>query len=358
MNSFRVNKVLEEMKKLDVDKLLISDPASIFYLTGKWIHPGERMLVLCISLKGKHKLFINELFPVSEDLGIDKVWFNDIDDEVSMLAKYIGKNECIGIDKNWPCKFLLRLMDFLGKDTRFVNGSNLVDKIRMYKDEEEKMFMRKASQLNDMAVDKLINSVDKNLSEKEMSKILLSIYEDLGSEGFSFEPIIAFGKNTADPHHETDKSYVSEGDSVILDIGCMYKSYCSDMTRTVFYKNVSDKYKEIYNIVLEANKRGIAAVKPGVKFSDIDKAARSYIEEKGFSKYFTHRTGHSIGIDVHDLGDVSSANNEIVQPGMIFSIEPGIYLQGDIGVRIEDLVLVTEDGCEVLNKYSKELKVI
>ena len=130
------------------------------------------------------------------------------------------------------------------------------------------------------------------------------------------------------------------------------------MTRTVFYKSASDKAKEVYNIVREANEKAISIVKPGVRFCDIDAAARNYIEEKGYGKYFTHRTGHSIGIEVHDFGDVSSVNTDKVAPGMIFSIEPGIYLPGEFGVRIEDLVLVTEDGCEVLNKFSKDLTII
>lgn len=130
------------------------------------------------------------------------------------------------------------------------------------------------------------------------------------------------------------------------------------MTRTVFYKSASEKAKEVFNIVLEANKRAIAMVKPGVRFCDIDNAAREYITEKGYGKYFTHRTGHSIGIETHDMGDVSSINTDILKPGMIFSVEPGIYLPGEFGVRIEDLVLVTEDGHELLNKYNKELNII
>ena len=147
--------------------------------------------------------------------------------------------------------------------------------------------------------------------------------------------------------HVTDDTKGKYGDCVILDIGGFYKNYASDMTRTVFYKEIPEKGREIFEIVLEANKRAEAIVKPGVRFCDIDAAARDYITEKGYGQYFTHRTGHSIGLEVHDKGDVSSINTDTVQPGMIFSIEPGIYLPGEFGVRIEDLVLVTEDGCEL-----------
>ena len=130
------------------------------------------------------------------------------------------------------------------------------------------------------------------------------------------------------------------------------------MTRTVFLGSVSEEQRKVYEIVKEANLRAIAAVKPGVRFCDVDAAARDYITEQGYGDKFVHRTGHSIGQDVHEFGDVSSVNTEVLKPGMVFSIEPGIYLTGDFGVRIEDLVLVTEDGCKVLNGYTKELQVI
>lgn len=357
MNQLRLNKVLKEMESRNVTQMLVSDPAAIFYLTGKWIHPGERMLALYINLNGNNKLFINELFPVTEDLGVEKVWFNDTQDGVEIVSKHVDKENPMGVDKNWPARFLLRLMELKGGST-FVNGSSILDRVRMCKDDKEKDFMREASRLNDLAVDKMIKLVPEMHSEKKMAQLLSGIYEDLGAEGFSFDPIIGYGANAADPHHGCDNTVVKEGDSVIIDIGCMKDSYCSDMTRTVFYKYASDKGKEVFNIVLEANKRAIDMVKPGVRFCDIDAAARNHIDAHGYGKYFTHRTGHSIGIEVHDFGDVSSINTDKVEPGMIFSIEPGIYLPGEVGVRIEDLVLVTENGCEVLNKYNKELVIV
>ncbi|EYE89258.1 proline dipeptidase [Fervidicella metallireducens AeB] len=357
MNEARLKRVLWEMEARNLPQMLVSDPAAIFYLTGKWIHPGERMLALYINVNGNNKLFINELFPVYEDLGVEKVWFNDTQDSVEILSRYVDKEKPMGIDKNWPARFLLRLMELKGGST-FVNGSVILDRVRMCKDENEKDLMREASRINDLAVDRMIKLIPQMYTEKKMALELQSIYEELGAEGFSFDPIIAYGANAADPHHEPDNSTVKEGDSIIIDIGCKKNSYCSDMTRTVFYKKVSSKSKEVYNVVLEANKRAIELVKPGVRFCDIDNAAREYIEKAGYGKYFTHRTGHSIGIEVHDFGDVSSINTDRVEPGMIFSIEPGIYLTGEVGVRIEDLILVTEDGCEVLNKYDKELIIV
>lgn len=353
----RVDSLLNTMKENLVPQILITDPSSIFYFTGEWIHPGERMLALYISLERENKIFINELFPVTADLGVEKVWFKDTDDSVKLLSDYIDSSKKIGIDKNWPSKFLIKMMDY-NIASSYVNGSDLVDYIRQKKDDKEKELMRNASKLNDNAISTLINNISDSKTEQDMAAELTSIYKDLNTSGHSFDPIIAFGENGADPHHETDASTLKPGDSIIVDIGCIKDSYCSDMTRTVFYKEASSKAKEVYNTVLEANKKAIAKIKPGVKFSEIDLAARDYIESKGYGKYFTHRTGHSIGIDVHETGDVSSVNHEVLEPGMIFSVEPGIYIPNEFGVRIEDLVLVTKDGCEVLNSYPKDLKII
>jgi Xaa-Pro dipeptidase len=353
----RLNKVLALMEEKGIPQMIVSDSNAIFYLTGKWIFPGERMLVLYISLKGNNKLFINELFPISEDLGVEIISFNDNQNPVEILAKHIEVDKTMGVDKNWPARFLLRLIELKG-GSAFVNGSAILDKVRMIKDEKEKDLMRESSRVNDLAVEKMIKLVPQKLTEKKMGQMLLGIYEEMGAETFSFDPIVGYGANAADAHHVMDSSTVKEGDCIVIDIGCKKNSYCSDLTRTVFYKSVSDHSREVYNIVKEANKRGIEKVKAGVRFCDIDAAARDYITEKGYGKYFTHRLGHSIGIEDHDFGDVSSVNTDKVQPGMIFSIEPGIYLPGDVGVRIEDLVIVTEDGCEVLNHYTKDLIVV
>lgn len=345
------------MKEKNLTQLLVTDTASIFYLTGRWIEAGERLLVLLIRQSGKPVLFINELFPEKESGDLDFVWIKDTTDSIALLAEKLEKEEVLGIDKNWPSGFLIRLMETTGS-AKVVNSSLLLDLIRSRKDEEEIQFMREASRLNDDAMTMLIDALHEDMTEKEMEDRLREIYDSLGAEGFSFTPIIAYGKNGANPHHENSHRLLKEGDSVILDIGCRKDNYASDMTRTVFYMEVDEKAKEVYETVLKANRKAIEKVKPGVKFSEIDEAARAVIEEKGYGKYFTHRTGHSIGIEVHEYGDVSSANEDLLMPGMIFSVEPGIYLEGELGVRIEDLVLVTEEGHEVLNSYPKDLQII
>jgi Xaa-Pro dipeptidase len=229
----------------------------------------------------------------------------------------------------------------------------------MIKDEEEISLMREASKVNDKVMKEVIKVINENNDEKAICKLLADLYEKEGTHSFSFHPLIAYGANAAEPHHDSDSTKLKSGDSVIIDIGGLTNRYCSDMTRTVFYKTISEEQRNIYELVLKANLKAIEAVKPGVKFSEVDKAARAVIEAGGYGQYFTHRTGHNIGIEVHEFPDVSAANdNMVLQKGMIFSIEPGIYLPGNSGVRIEDLVVVTEHGCEVLNSHSKDLMVI
>lgn len=358
MNQGRLERVIDIMKKNEVPQLIISDPVAIFYLIGKWIHPGERLLALYIHQDKTVKLVINELFPQEEDLGVELVWYNDIQDGVEILSKSIKADSVMGIDKAWPARFLLRLQEIF-PEKKYVNSSLLIDEVRIIKDEEEKELMRESSRICDQVMEELIPWVVKGLTENELSDKVKELFAKRGIKSLSFDPITAYEKGAADPHHATDDSKGKRGDCVVLDIGGFYKNYASDMTRTVFIGEVSDRQREIYEIVREANLRGIAAAKPGNRMCDVDLAARNYIEEKGFGKYFTHRTGHSIGLEDHEYGDVSSVNESIIRPGQCFSVEPGIYIAEEgIGVRIEDLVIITEDGCEVLNHVTKDLIVV
>lgn len=358
MKNSRIIKVLKKMEENNIPQLIVTSAESIFYLTGKMIHSGERLIALYLDSKGNHKFIVNKLFPIHEDLGVEIIWYDDIENPIDKLANIVKKSEVLGVDKNLPAHFLI---DLMGRNvvSTFVNSSPIIDTLRMIKDEEEIQIMKEASKINDAVMLKLWKNLKAGFSEKYYANLLSEIYEEEGSSGFSFSPIIATSPNGSDPHHGTGKDKIKIGDSVVLDIGGKYKNYCSDMTRTVFIgKEPSKEHAEIYNIVKNANEKAISIIKEGVRFSDIDKAARNLITDAGYGEYFTHRTGHSIGIEVHDFGNVSSVNDAEVKSGMIFSVEPGIYLKDNIGVRIEDLVLVTKDGCEVLNSVTKEITVL
>lgn len=357
MENLRINKTIESMKKENLSQMIVTSTPAIFYLTGKKINAGERMVALYINTNGDKKFVVNKLFPLEAIEGIEYVWYDDIEDGVEVLSRFTDKNSILGIDKDWKAHFLIRLMELNGASS-FVNSSPIIDKLRMVKDATEKDLMIEASKINDKVMGEIVGYINSERTEKEICSIISEKYKEKGTQGNSFPSIVAFGANAADPHCESGDNKVNVGDCIVIDMGCKNKDYCSDMTRTYFYKEVSDRHAEIYNIVLEANKRAIELVKPGVRFCDVDNAARNYITEKGYGEYFTHRTGHCIGIEVHDFGNVSAVNTDVLEEGMTFSIEPGIYIKDDIGVRIEDLVMVTKDGCKRLNVYPKELTII
>lgn len=357
MNQKRVERVLENMAGRGLPQMVVSDPADIFFLTGRWILPGERMLALCLNRNGNHKMLINRLFTVPEDLGVDKLWFSDSDDCIALLNGCIDHRSALGVDKNFPARFLLPLMDS-GAASKYVLASDCVGRVRACKDSEERERMREASRINDRAMAEFVPLIRPGVTEIQVAESMERIYHSLGADGYSFDPLVAFGKNAAAGHHAPDHTSLREGDCVLFDVGCRKNGYCSDMTRTFFFRSVSGRAKKIYEIVRKANEAAEAMIRPGVEFCEIDRTARGIIEDAGFGKEFTHRLGHSIGIEVHEAGDVSTANREEVRPGMTFSIEPGIYVEGEVGVRVEDLVLVTETGCEVLNHYTKELTIL
>ncbi|MBQ2668647.1 MAG: aminopeptidase P family protein [Clostridia bacterium] len=357
MNQSRIDRILKELEKSGVSQMLIVDPMSIYYLTGVMNHPFERFYALLLRKDKQPVFFLNRLFNIPQEVGAEKVWHSDTDPVMDIVASYIDHTSPLGVDKDLKARFLLPLMEKKAA-TAFCNISLTVDTVRGIKDDEEQEKMRAASRINDLAMAELKKLVHAGVTEQEIADQLLEIYLSLGADGFSFGPLVAFGANAADPHHGPDDTVLKEGDVVLFDVGCMKDGYCSDMTRSFYYKTVTDEHRVVYETVKAANEAAIAKVKPGVPLKELDLAARDLITNAGYGPYFNHRLGHFIGLSEHEYGDVSSVNETKAVPGMIFSIEPGIYLAGDTGVRIEDLVLVTEDGCEVLNHYSKKLEIL
>lgn len=357
MHIERANRILRSLDGLGARQMLITDPMSIYYLTDVYVQPFERFFGLLLRSDGNHILFLNRLFFVPQDVGIEKVWYSDTDPVEDIVAKYLDHSSPLAVDKDLTARHLLPLMEKKAA-AAFINGSPAVDYTRGIKDAEEQKKMIAASEINDAAMAQFKTLIHDGVTEAEVAGKMLEIYRSLGAEGFSFSPLVAFGANAADPHHEPDDTVVKPGDCVLFDVGCIKDGYCSDMTRTFYFKEVSEHCKEIYHIVRRANEAAEALIRPGVRLCDIDAAARDLITKEGYGPQFNHRLGHFIGLKEHEYGDVSSGFDWPVQPGMIFSIEPGIYLTGDTGVRIEDLVLVTEDGVKILNRYPHELEII
>lgn len=361
MNMERAGKVLDNLEAMGMRQVLISDPMSIWYLTGYWNMPFERFYALYLArTEGgvENVMFCNRLFPDASATGCRIVTFSDTENPVPLVVETTLRDEPLGIDKALAARWLLPLME-AGAASGYRLGSPAVDLARSIKDAEEQELMRIASATNDQAMAWLKAQVREGVTEREIASGLLGEYRRLGAQDYSFSPIVSFGAHASDPHHEPDDTQLRPGEVVLFDVGCKQSSYCSDMTRTFFFgAEPSERDREVYETVRRANEAAEAIVRPGVTFAEIDLTARRIIEDAGYGEYFTHRLGHQIGLEEHEPGDVSSTHDEPVQAGQIFSIEPGIYLPGDTGVRIEDLLIVTEDGCEVLNSYPKELTVV
>lgn len=357
MNQSRFQRVLENMKECDLQQILVTYDPAIYYLIGRMIKPMERAGAILIKDDGEVHGFMNDLFCFEPEEGMIMHYYKDGENVYKMIADELKPGK-VGFDDKWPSKHTIGVLSERN-DIIPVHGSAPIDLAKSLKDEDEKELLRNAGRVNDMAVEFGINNIKEGRTELELADMIEDFFEANGAVQDEQYQLVCFGPGAAEPHHEPDNvSTVKEGDSVLFDLWAPVNGYWCDMTRTVFYKSVSEEHRKIYETVKAAQQAGIDFVKPGVKMSDIDAVVRKVITDAGYGEYFTHRTGHGVGMTVHEPPEASASCDLIAQPGMCFSIEPGIYIKGEVGVRIEDLVIVTEDGCEVLTKYPKDLQIV
>lgn len=314
------------------------------------------MLALYIHKSGEARLFANRLFALSGNVDAPLSEFDDTEDPIALLNQFVRPGK-LGIDKSWPSQFTLRLMEARA-DVRCVLGSSPVDDARMLKDAEEIALMRESSLKNDASILEAIASIREGMRESDVAAAYNRAAAPKRRLRANFPDADLLRCNCAEPHHTTDDTAPQARRFRNSWTWAWPGKIRSDMTRTVFYGEPTDEQKRVFDLVCKANAAGIAAVRPGVPLCEIDRAARKVIEDAGYGDYFIHRTGHGIGLEGHEPPDVSATDTRLAQLGMVFSIEPGVYLPGRFGVREEDLVCVTEDGVEVLNRLSHELRVI
>ncbi len=236
--------------------------------------------------------------------------------------------------------------------------SDEINEFRRIKDDEEIDAIKEAIRITDQAFKKIIEFIKPGMKEKEVAAELEYYLRKLGGEGPSFDFIVASGKRSALPHGVASDKIIETGDFIVLDFGTYYKGYCSDMTRTVVVGEPDEKQIEIYNIVLKAHLKVIDKIRPGMTGQEADQIAREVIEKAGYEDSFRHGLGHSLGIELHEYPRLSTTSEAVLKQGMIITDEPGIYIPNWGGVRIEDDLLITDDGCKSLNKSKKELIII
>jgi len=234
-----------------------------------------------------------------------------------------------------------------------VDISNIVYELREVKDEEEVSKIEKALEITEEALEELRAFLRDGVRESELAAMLL--YHIVGRRGqwISFQPIVASGENSSMPHYRFGDRRLSKGDVVVVDVGAKYEGYCSDITRTFFIGSPSEKLKDMYVAVLEASKRALKEVRPGARASEVDRVAREALAEYGYAEYFIHGLGHGVGVEIHERPFLNPASSDVLRPGMVITIEPGAYVGGLGGVRVEDMVLVTDTGARTLTKFEK-----
>ena len=237
-------------------------------------------------------------------------------------------------------------------------AAHLLTQLRMVKDEEELSAMSAAQRITERAFDDILKEIRPGVTEKEIAARLQYLMLHYGASDMSFDPIVVSGVNGSLPHGVPSEKVIESGELVTMDFGCIYRGYCSDMTRTVAVGAVSDEQRKVYETVLAAQTAGIAAAKAGLTGAEVDGAARKVMKEAGYGEYFTHSFGHGVGVEIHESPNASPANDAPLPAGSIISAEPGIYIPGKLGVRIEDVILLTEDGCMDITKAPKELIIL
>ncbi len=355
----RVKKVQEKMRQDGVDYLLLGPSSNMFYFSGLRTWADERLQLLIIPASGlpaavlpamygeKARGVIAGRFPLF-------VW-EDRQDPLEQVRELISARDGlrVAVDDNLWSSHLIGLMDIL-TGSSYGPASRVVDFLRKYKDEEEIALMARAGEVADRVMAGVRNEIRPGLSEKELAVFIENSFKRLADD-VSFRPIVASGPNGASPHHTSGDRKFRYGDFIVVDCGGLLDGYCSDITRTFCLGKASDEMKDVYRAVNAANEEAFLAVARGCSGEEADAAARQVITGAGYGPYFTHRTGHGIGLDVHEAPYIVAGSRDKLEPGMTFSIEPGIYLQGKFGVRIEDIVAMTPLGPVRLNSFSRDL---
>jgi Xaa-Pro dipeptidase len=254
----------------------------------------------------------------------------------------------IGVDEGMEARFLLPIQNIL-PHTYFFGAGNVLDDLRMRKDDTEIAALRKAGKLSDAAYKSALAVCREGATERQIAAAIAAAIIDSGAE-LSFDPIVAAGANSAMPHHSPSDYALRKGDIVILDLGAKSEGYCGDISRVLSVGEPGAEALKIYDIVRRAHQAGVDAARPGVTAESVDIAARSVIDDAGYGQYFVTRTGHGIGLDDHEQPNIVGGNKHILRPREAFSIEPGIYIPGKFGMRVENIAVVSNDGVEIVNE--------
>ncbi len=354
----RLRRARAAMASTRVDALLLSVGTDLPYLLGYEAMASERLTMAVIPAEGDVTLFVPRLEAPRvqriDDVFTVRSW-GETDHPVDTVADLVRGATTVAIGDHTWSRFLLALQDAL-PDVRFQPASPLTAPLRLVKEPGETELLRGAGAAADRVARHLIGEPFSGRAEKDLARWIGDALVQEGHDSAAFT-IVASGPNSASPHHQPGHRMIRHGDTVVLDFGGRIGGYCSDTSRTFSVGAPPGEVTEVYQVLREAQQAGVDAVRPGATAESVDGAARRVIEDAGYGEHFIHRTGHGIGLEVHEDPYLVDGNTQLLEPGMVFSVEPGIYLAGRFGVRIEDIVVVTDDGAERLNHSSRDLIV-
>ncbi len=362
--SKRVESLFSKLEIEGVEAVVLTNLYNSFYFTGfdyalaTVLIKAAEPVVLVPRLeyfRAKNEIVYGEVIGVSsfeaetgpyERVFVGKTW-----DLVRNVLSEYGVRGKVGVDKSGlRVDDYNRLMKALGSEP--VDVTKSVTSLRAIKSEEEVEAIRKAIGIAEKAMKRALDCLEKGVTEEEIAAEIDRVFR-LNHADRSFNTIVAFGENAAYPHAKPGSRELKSGDLVVIDLGAKVDGYCSDITRTFVCEKASEKQKRIFNAVLKAQRAAIESVKSGEKAKDVDKVARDVLREYGLAAYFNHGLGHGVGIEIHEQPTLNPASNDVLLNGMVVTVEPGAYLAGYGGVRIEDVVLVVEGGCEVLTSFER-----
>lgn len=356
----RMGELRRALEERNVSAALVVSPPSIAYLTGFRSDPMERFMALWLTENGT-VLFVPELDrdKAGEAKGVDRlIEIPDGKPAREALREACGdKPERCGVEKGALAWKTAEELFALWPGAEFVDIGEAIRRMRSRKTREEAERVRKAAGMADAALEAALRSFRRGMSEREAAEEIDRQIRLAGGEGPAFKTTVLAGERSALPHGETGDGAIVEGDFLLVDMGVAHRGYLSDMTRTFLVGQGNPEQERMYETVKEANARAIAALRPEASLAAVDEAARSHIRERGYGSRFPHRVGHGLGVEVHEPPSVHRWNERKVAPGMLLTIEPGIYVPGLGGVHIEDDLYVNEDGAaELLTGFPKELR--
>jgi Xaa-Pro aminopeptidase len=355
----RLRTLQGRMQELQVDMVAIGPTANMRYLLGFLPHPDERLCLLLVE-QDKTQMVVPTLN--AEDIAAhteqELVCWTDAEGPEHALRKILPKAHTpsiLAVDGTMRADFLIQLQD-LAKPEKVIPVEGLITPLRLRKSPQEIQALARAAEQADRAMQAGIDACQPGVTEAEVAWVVESAFRQDGAEIVDFT-LIAAGPNGAYPHHHAGEQALQPGDAIILDIGATLDGYKSDITRMVYLGNPTAEFLKVFEAVSEANQHARAAVQVGKTAGDIDDVARGVLEQAGYGQYFTHRTGHGLGLEGHEPPWIMAGDETELEEGMVFSIEPGAYLAGKFGVRVEDIVAVTKGGARTLTGFDHSLVI-